>query len=236
MSLPPRQAQPGSTGRVASPSPATAEEPPLNWEDRAIWALNKARTEAAKYKITRPGAVASLVPVIGPAWEAAADIQDGNYGSAAFNGAMAIADVLQIGQGIKLGRIVKIINEVKRSQPPLPNARQMRYLYEKGGLIVKGQELHHTAPLKEWSSLPVLKSVLPRVERNAPGHFRNHPALLKVMDKATHVRAHHGNIAEQAWHRSNALQKSILVGGFAKGLDAEEAFGSSLLPPPKPKR
>ena len=238
MSLPPRQARPGSTGRVPNPRTTTPEEPPLDWEDRAIWALKKTREEAAKYRISRPGALASLVPVVGPLWEAAADIQDGDYGSAALNGAMAAADAFPIGQGVKLGRVLKLLNEARRSQPPLPSARQMRYLYEKAGLIKKGQELHHTAPLAEWSSKPVLKSLLPRVERNVPGLLRNHPAMLKVVDPAAHGRAHRGNIAEQIWHRSNALQKSVVVGGVAKSMDAKEAFGTSLVPPDphKPNR
>jgi hypothetical protein len=236
MSLPPRQVRPGSTGRVASPSPATAQASAPDWEGLAISAVRNGAADLMKYRFTRPSALGSLVPVVGPIREGLADLQDGNYGSAAFNGAMAAADLFPVGEVVKLGRIVKILNEVKRSQPPLPSARQMRYLYEKAGLIVKGQELHHTVPLKEWSSLPVLKSLLPRVERNVPGQLRNHPAFLKVMDPLKHGSAHRGNLAEQVWHRSNALQKSVGAGIVAKGLDAEEAFGSPLLPPPKPRR
>ena len=48
-------------------------------------------------KIQRPNAVASFVPVVGPAWEAAADLQNGNYGAAAFNAAMAVGDLLPLG-------------------------------------------------------------------------------------------------------------------------------------------
>jgi hypothetical protein len=52
-------------------------------------------------KIQRPNLAQSFIPVVGPAWEAAADLQDGNYAGAAFNGAMAVADVLPIGVAAK---------------------------------------------------------------------------------------------------------------------------------------
>lgn len=39
--------------------------------------------------------------MIGPAWEAAADLQDGDYAGAAFNGAMAVADALPVGVAAK---------------------------------------------------------------------------------------------------------------------------------------
>src|SRR5687767_5406110 len=47
--------------------------------------------------IKRPTLAQSFIPVVGPAWEAVADLQEGDYGGAAFNGAMAVADVLPVG-------------------------------------------------------------------------------------------------------------------------------------------
>jgi hypothetical protein len=52
-------------------------------------------------KIQRPSLAQSFIPVVGPAWEAAADLQDGNYAGAAFNTAMAVADVLPVGIAVK---------------------------------------------------------------------------------------------------------------------------------------
>lgn len=46
--------------------------------------------------IPRPNTAQTFVPVVGPAWEAIADLQDGDYGGAAFNGAMAAADALPV--------------------------------------------------------------------------------------------------------------------------------------------
>ena len=52
-------------------------------------------------KIQRPNIAESFIPVVGPAWEAAADLQDGNYGGAAFNAAMAVGDALPAGALVK---------------------------------------------------------------------------------------------------------------------------------------
>jgi len=52
-------------------------------------------------KIQRPSTAQSFIPVVGPAWEAVADLQEGNYGGAAFNVAMAVGDVLPVGAMVK---------------------------------------------------------------------------------------------------------------------------------------
>ena len=41
--------------------------------------------EAGRTKIARPSLAQSFIPVVGPAWEAVADYQDGNYAGAVFN-------------------------------------------------------------------------------------------------------------------------------------------------------
>jgi hypothetical protein len=137
-------------GRIPDIYGTAQVEQSSDWQDRAQRALDESRTAVANWKIRRPGTFESLVPVVGPLWDAAADIQDGNYGSAAFNGAMAVADVFPIGGAVKLGRVLKALNKVKGARPLLPHANDMRRLYEKAGLIGRGQELHHTIPLKQW--------------------------------------------------------------------------------------
>lgn len=220
MTLSPR-AVPGSPRRAANTPMNSRDTPSMNWEDRAIRALKDARDHVAQYRVSRPSPIASLTPVIGPAWEAAADLQDGNYGSAAFNGAMAVADAFPIGAAFKLGRTMKLLNQAKRSKDFLPNANQMSALYKRAGLKGPGEELHHTIPLNEWPKL------FPKLARTTKGNIRNHPALLKVMDEATHKLAHKGTLPQQIWHRSNALQKSVVTGGVAKGADMSEARASS---------
>jgi hypothetical protein len=64
-------------------------------------------------KIQRPNTPESFLPVVSPAWEAAADLQDGTYGGAAFNGAMAVGDALPVGAIVKGTRAAE-------TNPPTP--------------------------------------------------------------------------------------------------------------------
>ena len=128
--------------------------------------------EAGRTKIARPSLAQSFIPVVGPAWEAVADYQDGNYAGAAFNGAMAVADVLPIGIAAKGVRAaskgIKVLKEGSVSANAA--AKQIRAK----GLAGKGQEIHHTIPLKGLS-------------RTAQDP-RNHYALLKVLPVEHHRR------------------------------------------------
>lgn len=123
-------------------------------------------------KIQRPNLVQSFIPVVGPAWEAVADLQDGNYGGAAFNGAMAVADALPIGVAVKgvkaASKGVKILK--KGSVTAGAAASRLRAW----GIAKKGEEIHHTVPLNGTS-------------RSAQD-WRNHYAFLKVLPKEQHRR------------------------------------------------
>ena len=238
MSLPPRQTRSGANPRVRSPNNASQYDPALDWRDQGIRALEQSRAAMADWKISRPGTAASLIPVIGPAWEAAADIQDGDYGSAAFNGAMAVADALPGGQLLKLRHLTKVLKAANKGKPLSSlNANQMRDVYAKAGKIMPGQELHHTVPLKKWEWLP-------KAERTTPGVVRNNPALLKVMEQEPHRRltgSWNGkpqfNLPQKIWHGSNALEKSVVGAAAGKVVDAGEAATErprTLLDPNRP--
>lgn len=73
----------------------------LNDANMADLRRRREEAEAGQTKIARPSLAQSFIPVVGPAWEAVADYQDGNYAGAVFNGAMAVADVLPIGIAAK---------------------------------------------------------------------------------------------------------------------------------------
>ena len=47
--------------------------------------------------MARPSTLQSLIPVVGPAWEAAVDLQEGNYGGALLNAGFAVGDALPVG-------------------------------------------------------------------------------------------------------------------------------------------
>jgi hypothetical protein len=139
---------------------------PLDAARDALHSFQKSRP------IPRPNLAESFIPVVGPAWEAAADIEDGRYGAAAFNGAMAVADALPIGvafKGLNAARKgVKILKEGSVSANAA--AKQLRRL----GMAGAGEEIHHSVALNGAS-------------RTAQD-WRNHYAFLKVLPKETHRR------------------------------------------------
>lgn len=123
-------------------------------------------------KMARPSFGQSLIPVVGPAWEAAADLQDGNYGGAALNAAFAIGDALPVGVAFKGVRSAsKGIGMLKKGSVSGNAAQKM---LKSKGLTGVGTEVHHTIPLNGAS-------------RTAQD-WRNHYALLKVLPQAQHRR------------------------------------------------
>jgi hypothetical protein len=120
-------------------------------------------------KIQRPNTAQSFIPVIGPAWEAAADLQDGNYAGAALNGVMAVADALRVGVAAKGVRAATKGVKVLKKGSLTANAARSRL--RDWGVAKKGEEIHHTIPLDG----------IGRGEQN----WRNHYALLKVLPQET---------------------------------------------------
>ena len=174
-------------------------------------------------KIQRPNAVASFIPVVGPAWEAVADLQDGNYGGAAFNTAMAVGDLLPVGAIAKGARAAsKGIGVLKKGSVTSGAAiKQIR----KAGLAGKGEEVHHTIALNGQS-------------RSAQD-WRNHYALLKTLPKETHRRLHgswngkpqFGPIL-QVWHGTTDWQKTVPTAIGAYAADAWENINRPFAPRP----
>lgn len=177
-------------------------------------------------RIQRPDVVESFIPIVGPAWEAAADLQDGNYGGAAFNAAMALGDALPVGAIVKGTRAAsKGIGLVtKRSMSAGATAKRIR----KAGLAGKGDEVHHTVALNGLS-------------RSAQS-WKNHPALLKTLPQATHRRLH-GSWDNQpqfgpirrAWHGTTDWQKAVPASIGAYATDVWENLERPFSPPPRRK-
>jgi hypothetical protein len=163
--------------------------------------------------IPRPNLAESFIPVFGPAWEAAADLQDGDYGGAAFNSAMAVADALPIGVAFKgLKAASKGVGILKKgSVSANAAAKQLRRL----GMAGAGEEIHHTVPLNGAS-------------RTAQD-WRNHYAFLKVLPTEVHRRLT-GSWAgkpmydpiRRAWHQTTDWMKAVPTGIAGYGADAWE--------------
>lgn len=164
-------------------------------------------------KIQRPSSAQSFIPVVGPAWEAAADLQDGNYGGAAFNAAMAVGDVLPAGAIVKGVRAAtKGIGILKTGSVTAgAAAKQIR----KAGLAGKGQEIHHTIPLNGKS-------------RSAQDP-RNHYALLKTLPIEQHRRLTGSwqgkpryDPIRRVWYGTTDWQKSVPTAMASYAADAWE--------------
>ncbi|MDB5495788.1 MAG: hypothetical protein JWP86_3125 [Phenylobacterium sp.] len=123
-------------------------------------------------RVPRPNTAETFIPVVGPAWEAIGDLQDGDYGGAAFNGAMAVADALPIGVGLKgLNSLRKGVGLMKGGSVTADAARKV---LRRLGVAGPGEEVHHTVPLEGLG-------------RNVQD-WRNHYAFLKVLPQQQHRR------------------------------------------------
>ena len=173
-------------------------------------------------KIPRPNLAESFIPVVGPAWEAAGDLQDGNYGGAAFNAAMAAGDALPLGAIFNGAKAAEKGIEILKKGSVSANAaaKQIR----KAGLAGKGEEIHHTIPLNGTS-------------RTAQD-WRNHYAFLKTLPQETHRRltgSWNGkpqfDPVRRIWHGTNDWQKSVpaAIGSYAA--DAWEHVIRPFAPP-----
>lgn len=182
-------------------------------------------------RIQRPNFAESLIPFVGPAWEAAADLQERNYGGAAFNGAMAVASVLPIGVAAKgIQAATKGVGVLKKGSVTADAARSRLRAW---GIAKNGEEIHHTVPLNG----------IGRGEQN----WRNHYALLKVLPKETHRRltgSWNGkprfDPIRRVWYGTTDWQKAVPTGVAAYAADAWEnvtrPFSPQASPPSKSRR
>jgi len=173
-------------------------------------------------KIQRPNLAESFIPVVGPAWEAAADLQDGNYGGAAFNGVMAVADALPIGVAAKgLKAASKGVGVLKEGAVTADAARKV---LRRVGMAKPGEEIHHTVPLNGLG-------------RNVED-WRSHFAFLKSLPKEQHRRLT-GSWAgkpmydpiRRAWYGTTDWQKAVPTGLAGYAADAWENLTHPFGPP-----
>jgi hypothetical protein len=192
--------------------PRSVPDPEGELYDVEMAALRRRReeTEEGRTKLARPSLAQSFIPVVGPAWEAVADYQDGNYAGAAFNGAMAVADVLPIGIAAKGVRAASKGITVLKDGSVSANAAAKKIRAK--GLAGKGQEIHHTIPLKGLS-------------RTAQDP-RNHYALLKVLPVEQHRRltgswkgAPRYDPVRRVWYGTTDWQKALPTAAAANLAD-----------------
>jgi len=177
--------------------------------------------------IPRPSTAQSFIPVVGPAWQAAADLQDGSYGSAAFNGAMAVAEMLPVGVAVKgVNAARRGVGVLKRGAVTADAARKQ---LRRWGVARSGEEIHHTIPLNGLG-------------RNVKDP-RNHFALLKVLPEENHwrlTRSWHGkppyDPVRRIWYGTTDWMKAGPVGLGSYGADSfENITRREPVPPRDPK-
>lgn len=163
--------------------------------------------------IPRPTLAQSFIPVVGPAWEAVADVQDGDYASAAFNGAMAVADMLPIGVAAKGARAASRGVGMLKNGSVTANAAQK--MLKARGVVKPGYEVHHTIPL------------------NGTGRTvqdpRNHFMFLKPLPQDQHRRLTGSwqgkpryDPVRRVWYGTTDWMKAFPTAATANGLDAVE--------------
>jgi len=154
-------------------------------------------------KIARPNLAQEFIPVVGPAWDAAADLQDGNYGSAAFNAMMALGDLLPAGYLAKAGKGTWKLGRAVGTF--IPKAATIQRKMHKIGMALPTEEVHHVLPLNGLG-------------RYVPS-FKNSPMFLKVLPKEVHRRLHGRwagkpkfGLLPQSWHGTTDWMKAGAVG------------------------
>ncbi|WP_411286425.1 hypothetical protein [Phenylobacterium sp.] len=178
-------------------------------------------------KVQRPNLAQSFIPVVGPAWEAAADLQDGNYGGAAFNVAMAVGDALPAVAVVKGVRAAsKGIGVLKEGSVSAGAAAKK---IRRAGLAGKGEEIHHSIPLNGMS-------------RSAQD-WRNHYAFLKTLPQETHRRLTGSwkgkprfDPLRRVWYGTTDWQKSVPAAIGAYAVDAWESVTQPFSPPSTPAK
>ncbi len=167
--------------------------------------------------MARPSTLQSLIPIAGAAWEAAADLQEGNYGGALLNAGFAVGDALPVGVALKgLSAARKGVGVWKAGSVTGEAARKS---LRTKGVATPGSEIHHSVPLNGTS-----RSVQ---------DWRNHYAFLKVLPQAQHrrLRGRWGelpkyNPAQRLWYGTTDWMKAVPAGVATwTGNQAENAVG-----------
>jgi hypothetical protein len=172
-------------------------------------------------KIPRPNVAESFIPVVGPAWQAAGDLQDRNYAGAAANAALAGSDLFVAGAVAKdVARGGMYALKAAESDAANPYAwKAVRKWMGDKGFLDSGQHGHHwLIPQNKWG-------------KNVPDWIKNHPLNIKPMpDAVTHWRIDHRvgglprfNPAQRYWFGTPDWLKVATGAAAGHAVDAAKA-------------
>lgn len=182
------------------------------------------QAEAAREALLEgPNLAQSFIPVVGPAWEAVADLHDGNYGGAFFNGGVAVADAFGAGVAAKGLKAAGIGIKALKTGSLTDNAA--RKGYRAAGMVKKGEEVSHLVGFRG-------------IDRKAP-NWRNHYMFLKPLPKEVHRRLTGSwgdlprfNPVERLWHGTNDWVKVAPPAVAGRVADAVDNFRRPRQPGP----
>jgi hypothetical protein len=158
----------------------------------------------SRSSVGHPGFAESLIPVWGSGREAVADFQEGNYASAALNGALAASDLFlaeSVAKGLAKGGFYVAKNVARKA--PYDWDKVVRPWMGKQGFLEASQHGHHWAiPQNGWG-------------KKVPDAIKNQPWNIKPMPSAeVHGRiagSYKGkpqfNAAERYWYGTPAWSK-----------------------------
>ncbi len=215
MGLPPAQRHREYAAGLLNPQTTLPDEELIFQE-----LLQKARTA----RLPEPGAWGYL-PFVGPAWEAAYDLQEGDYAGAALNAGLLAAEVTPFAFARRSIGLLKGINAMKRGRLLASSNTQLnrvRKVVQRERDAVADAErfvVHHTYPMK--GAAPTSKEA-----RRLEGLWRNHPLNLKILPENIHNGVHHGfgnrftDPFLKTWHGTNDFHKAAAAATGAVGADS----------------
>jgi hypothetical protein len=172
------------------PQPLNRFPLPTRWNQPPS-ALERGVRQLASVKVGHPGLAESFIPVWGSGREALADLQDGNYLGAAFNGAMAVTDLIPaaavgkaVYRGKKLGELAAKLAEKRAAKAAAGKhvgkdavdswANYRRWREDKK--YHPGKEMHH--------------AFIPNRMTFIPGFIRHSDLNLTPLSREMHARIH----------------------------------------------
>lgn len=172
-----------------------------------------------------PNLLESAIPVVGPAWDFAADIQQKHYGHAAFDAAVGLLDasvVKAAAKGVSRALAEEAFYRPKEiSKDPHNWKDHVRPWMEDKGYLQKGQHGHHwLVPQNGWG-------------KAVPNKIKNQPWNIKPMpDAATHMKIHglfghpKSNPLQRYWHGTPGWSKKATGSAVGHTVTAQEAHRS----------
>jgi len=149
------------------------------------------------------------VPFIGPAWETAYDLQEGDYADAAFNAAMLAAEFTPAAPLRRVAKIVKDINRSRRApllaRDATQRARIRKIVNAEKTHIGKAYEVHHTIPFKGLRPIPKADRKAEGLWRKAVAKDPNEPMLIYNLGLAARRL---GNLDEAARRFRDTIRRA----------------------------